>query len=894
MKIRHEASAIGPRGKVVNRLLSALVLSTLFAGSQAFAQTCTNLCLQQVVCPGNGTTSVSGIVRAPNGIDPLPNILVYVPNVPVPAFVPGVSCQLQGQPAPGSPLVSTFTAVDGSFTLTNMPAGANIPLVIQTGRWRRQVTIPAVASCTNTALSATLTRLPRNKTEGDIPKIAIVTGQIDALECVLRKIGIADSEFTNPTGTGRVNFYLGAGAPGAQISASTPVESSLWGTQATLNSYDMIMFPCQGNEFLRTAGQQNRMISYANSGGLIFATHFSYIWLFNDPPFSGTAIWDVQQPSPPDQTGFINTTFNKGLQLAQWLQALGASTILGQIPLQVLKVDQDAVVAPTTSWLTINNPSSETMQFTFNTPVGTAAQNQCGRVLFNEYHVENVASAAGVTFPAECAGGALTPQEHLLEFSIFDLSTFISPDTSPTLSVTLTNTPTIFTQGDAADTINIDALNTSLTNPTSPSLVLTATLPAGLAAVQMFGTNVNTGWNCDPATLTCARTGGLSANTSDPITVTVNVSPTAPLGVQPVSAQITNPPPFVVANGSVNITIQAPPTPTPASVNISGTITYCSNPSANPVPNVVLSLTGTSSGTTTTDGSGNYTFASLASGGSYTVTPTKSALASGSTGISTSDVLGVQRHFLGLTLLTGCKLTAADLNGDTNVNTTDVIATQRFFLGFTAGIANAGKYLFSPTSRSYVNLTSNQNAQNYAALVFGDVASSFVHRSGASSPDESNVIPGTVTTLTLPNVSMDQSNVNFIAAVTTSAVDGRNKLVGFQGDLSFDERTVTFQSEPVQSAGLTKRNWNVSGNVLPGIGPIRALRISAYSNDFTPLSGSGTLFELRMTKVPDPTQGTPLLWAAPPDEFIFIDADLRTQRPGRAAPGSVTTTGKRK
>jgi hypothetical protein len=49
---------------------------------------------------------------------------------------------------------------------------------------------------------------------------------------------------------------------------------------------------------------------------------------------------------------------------------------------------------------------------------------------------------------------------------------------------------------------------------------------------------------------------------------------------------------------------------------------------------------------------------------------------------------------------------------------------------------------------------------------------------------------------------------------------------------------VTFQSEPVQKAGITGGSWDVSGNVLPGSGPIRTLRISAYSNDFTPLSGA--------------------------------------------------------
>jgi hypothetical protein len=96
----------------------------------------------------------------------------------------------------------------------------------------------------------------------------------------------------------------------------------------------------------------------------------------------------------------------------------------------------------------------------------------------------------------------------------------------------------------------------------------------------------------------------------------------------------------------------------------------------------------------------------------------------------------------------------------------------------------------------------------------------------------------------------------------------------------------------VSNAGLTSGNWNVSGNVLTGSGPIRTLRVSAYSNDFTPLSGSGTLFNLNMTRVSKTPQGTQLTWAAPPDALIFIDADLNVQRAGNAAPGSVTTKDK--
>lgn len=181
--------------------------------------------------------------------------------------------------------------------------------------------------------------------------------------------------------------------------------------------------------------------------------------------------------------------------------------------------------------------------------------------------------------------------------------------------------------------------------------------------------------------------------------------------------------------GTVNVAAPSPsPSASPSPVSISGTVVYCSNPSLNPVPGVTVTLTGTVGGSTTTDGAGNYLLTAGA-GGNYTVTPSKAGLPSGSAGITTVDVIAIQRHFLGLgTPLSGCRLAAADVNGAGGVDTVDVVATQRFFLALTTGIANVGKYRFNPLSRTYAGIVSDQTAQNYDALIFGDVASGFVHR----------------------------------------------------------------------------------------------------------------------------------------------------------------------
>jgi hypothetical protein len=85
-------------------------------------------------------------------------------------------------------------------------------------------------------------------------------------------------------------------------------------------------------------------------------------------------------------------------------------------------------------------------------------------------------------------------------------------------------------------------------------------------------------------------------------------------------------------------------------VSISGAMSYCSNSVAGPVPNVTLTLTGSSSSSTLSDGSGNYTLSAF-SGGNYTITPSKAGLPPSTNGIDTVDVIAIQRHFLTSELL---------------------------------------------------------------------------------------------------------------------------------------------------------------------------------------------------------------------------------------------------
>ncbi len=408
-------------------------------GADAGSATCTNLCLRQTVCDGGGSTTLTGTVVTGTDPDagfgqpdPVYNALVYIPNGAVAAFPSGVACDKCGATASGSPLVSTTTGPDGKFTLYNVPTGANVPLVMQLGRWRRQVTISNVPSCQSTPLPTTVTRLPRNQSEGNIPKMAIATGNVDLIECVLRKMGVENSEFTPPTGTGRVHLYQdnGAAAP-----SGTTAQSQLYGSASTLANYDMVLFPCRGSEVLKAVADQQRVIDYADIGGRVFATHYSYVWLFNISPWMGTAQWNVGQNNPPDPvTGYLNTsaTFPKGQDFSQWVSNVGAaSPDAGMVQIHVGRHDVDGVNAPTQDWIHTQAPNAvSTQHLTFNTPVGATAPNQCGRVLFSDFHVTN-GTGSGQTFPAECTNTPLSPQEKILEFMILDLSSCIIPDEPP-------------------------------------------------------------------------------------------------------------------------------------------------------------------------------------------------------------------------------------------------------------------------------------------------------------------------------------------------------------------------------------------------------------------------------------------------------------------------------
>jgi hypothetical protein len=414
---------------------------------------CRKLQCQQAVCSPGQKTTVTGMVYDPAGKVPLFNIIVYVPNDPLDPITEGVSCDKCAGTASGSPVASALTDATGTFVLENVPAGDAIPLVIQIGKWRREVTIPHVAPCADTALTdRELTRLPRTQSEGHLPQMALTTGHADALECLLRKIGIDDHEFTAPTGTGRVHMYVGCdGGSGTGADHFTPAlgggtfpaADTLWGNPTTLAKYDMLVLSCESSQ----CGSAKRPFianvkAYADMGGRLFLDHLHFYWLRSGTtPWPDTATYvgtGTDLPSP--FTSKIDTSFPKGMSFADWLVNVGATPTKGQISILGGQFSVEAALPPTTQqWIyTDANPSGSAHTaveyMTMNTPSElalTAPQNQCGRVVYTDLHVVSAStdkSDAATPFPSGCVAAELTPQEKALEFMLFDLSSCVQPE----------------------------------------------------------------------------------------------------------------------------------------------------------------------------------------------------------------------------------------------------------------------------------------------------------------------------------------------------------------------------------------------------------------------------------------------------------------------------------
>jgi hypothetical protein len=272
-------------------------------------------------CDGGVLATLKGRVYDPAGPppgngNPVYNVVVYVPNsTPSPIAHGNPACVSCSSLYTGDPIVSTTTDTDGNFVLTGVPVppapNNNVPVVIQIGKWRRQMIWPNVKPCaTNTASGATaqLLKLPGIETTtpptvagatlDDLPEIAVSTGAADSMECLFQRIGFAPGEYVPGWNGGHGHIHIFQGTPITPSLASAdnirnpattapPAPRSptnLWDTNADMNNYDIVVLSCEGVETANAVPQNLEDFAYA--GGRVFASHFQYSW-FSGPIETG-------------------------------------------------------------------------------------------------------------------------------------------------------------------------------------------------------------------------------------------------------------------------------------------------------------------------------------------------------------------------------------------------------------------------------------------------------------------------------------------------------------------------------------------------------------------------------------------------------------------------------
>ncbi|MGO8993068.1 MAG: carboxypeptidase regulatory-like domain-containing protein [Polyangiaceae bacterium] len=424
------------------------------SGGGADGGPCTGIQCQIHSC-ASGSTTISGTVYDPAGNDPLYDVVVYVPNSTPDPLTPGIdatSCSCDALYT-GQPIATALTDATGKFTINNAPDGANIPLVIQIGKWRRQLVIPTVTQCAANPQPDKSLTLPKNQKEGDIPSIAVSTGSADSLECLLLRVGVDPAEYGGGAGgTGRIHIFQGGNDPTDTPNTNPPGPASnanLWDSAGDINKYDIVLLSCEGSETYKPSAQT--VYNYVNGGGRLFAEHYHYVFFGptltepspGSPPFpTDLATWTPDNTGADEyQTpigGAIQTGFPKGVALNTWLGVVNALTV-GQLPIAVGRHNAlvGAANTPSTAWIqsgALATPASTqyfSFDMPFNAPLDDAGEPEvCGRVVYSDLHVgaeeTDYASGALVT-PTGCVSGELSPDEKALEFMLFDLSSCVTP-----------------------------------------------------------------------------------------------------------------------------------------------------------------------------------------------------------------------------------------------------------------------------------------------------------------------------------------------------------------------------------------------------------------------------------------------------------------------------------
>ncbi len=167
-----------------------------------------------------------------------------------------------------------------------------------------------------------------------------------------------------------------------------------------------------------------------------------------------------------------------------------------------------------------------------------------------------------------------------------------------------------------------------------------------------------------------------------------------------------------------------------AILSISGNCTYYKN--SIPINNVTVKTSGTGVLSTNSTSQGAYQLQNLETHGSYTVTPERVRFNDWTAHlIQTYQAALTLRNAVGLEQFTSSQIKAADVDKDGKVTAYDAALIAQFAVGLPRlADSHVGDWIFSPAVRSYYDLNSSYQNQDYTGTLLGDVTGDWNQSNG--------------------------------------------------------------------------------------------------------------------------------------------------------------------
>jgi len=237
--------------------------------------------------------------------------------------------------------------------------------------------------------------------------------------------------------------------------------------------------------------------------------------------------------------------------------------------------------------------------------------------------------------------------------------------------------------------------------------------------------------------------------------------------------------------------------------NLSGNLRL---PNGVGVRSATIAATGYSNESVQSDLDGNYSI-NLPEGEQYSITPSKGNDTIVANGITTLDVLLIQRHILGTLLLNSpYKIIAADVNLTATVTSADINLINALILANISEYPSGqfwsfipDDYTFSsasnpfpfPSSRNYPNITEITN-EDYFGVKLGDVNYTYNNSLARLSAATDSV-----------NLYIENQNVQEESTIKVPVrVKNYNNMAGFQLALEWDPQVLTFENVNLADGGL--------------------------------------------------------------------------------------------